>query len=187
MDPERLLLMGRLGRTHGIRGEIKVIPETDDPHRFATLGRLYVGETEATAAPVEVTGVRFQYPKGRTVALLALAGVDTVEAAEALRGANLYADPDDLPPLEPGEAYIHDLIGLDVVEVDEDGAPLGEPFGRVRDLYEGAQLLFAIERPGLPEVLLPDVEEFVSRVDLDGRRLYVRLPEGLVDESDAAV
>ncbi len=174
--------MGRVGKTHGVRGEVKVMPETDDPQRFADVERLYLGASPETARPVEVEGVRFQYPKGRTVILLALAGVETVEDAEALRNELLYADPDDLPGLEEGEAYLHDLIGLDVVEVDDDGVEASEPFGTVRDLYDGAQLLFAIARPGKPDVLLPDVEEFVVRVDLEARRMAVRLPEGLIDE-----
>ena len=182
MDPDRLLLMGRVGRTHGVRGEMKVVPETDDPTRFADLDRLYVGETAATARPVEVDSVRFQYPKGRTVVLLALDGVETLEAAEDLRNHHLYADPDDLPSLAEGEAYFHDLVGLDVVLVDEDGEPVGNPVGTVRDLYDGAQLLFAIAREGKPEVLLPDVDEFVVRLDLDARRLYVRPPEGLFED-----
>ena len=180
-DPDRLLLMGRLGRTHGVRGEIKVVPETDDPQRFAEVERLYLGADPEAVRPYGVDGVRFQYPKGRTVVLLSLDGVDSLEAAEELRGAQVYADPDDLPALDEGEAYLHDLIGLDVFELEDDGEPASEPFGRVRDLYDGAQLLFAIERPGLPEVLLPDVDEFVDRVDLEEGRLYVRLPEGLLE------
>lgn len=181
VDPDRLLLMGRLGRTHGVRGEIKVVPETDDPARFAGVERLYIGDRPEAARPYGVEGVRFQYPKGRVVPLIAFEGVETVEAADALKGQGLYADPVDLPDLEDGETYLHDLIGLEVVEVDADGKDAAEPFGRVRDLYDGAQLLFAIERPGLPEVLLPDVDEFVDRIDLEARRLYVRLPEGLVE------
>ncbi|MEM1116179.1 MAG: ribosome maturation factor RimM [Bacteroidota bacterium] len=180
-DPDRLLLMGRLGKTHGVRGEIKVVPDTDDPQRFAQVERLYVGARPEAAHGYEVEGARFQYPKGRTVVLLALAGVDSVEAAETLRGQQVFADPDDLPALDDGEAYLHDLIGLEVYEVDETGAPASGPFGRVRDLYDGAQLLFAIARDGQPEVLLPDVDEFVDRVDLEAGRLYVRLPEGLVE------
>ena len=179
-DPDRLLLMGRLGKPHGVRGDLKVVPETDEPERFAELARVFVGATVEGARPVEVENVRFQYPKGRTVVLLSLAGLDTPEAAGDLRGQFLWADPDDLPALEDGEAYIHDLIGLTVVEVDDDGAEVGE-MGTVRDLYDGAQLLFAIDRPGKPEVLLPDVEEFVVRLDLAARRLYVRPPEGLVE------
>ena len=126
--------------------------------------------------------VRFQYPKGRTVVLLSLAGVDSVEAAEDLRGLQVFADPDDLPALEDGQAYLHDMIGLTVVEVDEGGAEVGE-LGTVRDLYDGSQLLFAIARPDGPDVLLPDVDEFVVRLDLDARRLYVRPPEGLIDDA----
>ena len=179
--PDSLLLMGRVGRTHGVRGEVKVVPETDEPARFAALDRLYLGASAEEARPVDVEGVRFQHPKGRTVVLLSLAGVGSVEAAEDLRGQLLFADPDDLPALEDGEAYLHDLVGLDVYEVAEDGTEAAEPFGTVRDLFDGAQLLFAIARPGAPEVLLPDVDEFVVRTDLAARRLYVRLPEGLVE------
>ena len=176
-----LLLMGRVGRPHGVRGELKAVPETDDPQRFTGLARVFLGASEATANEVAVEGVRFQYPKGRTVVLLALAGVDSVEAAEDLRGQLLFAHPDDLPPLDEGEAFLHDLVGLDVFVVGEDGDEAGAtPLGTVRDLYDGAQLLFAIRRPGKPEVLLPDVDEFVVRLDLDARRLYVRPPEGLL-------
>ena len=65
--------------------------------------------------------------------------------------------------------------------MDEAGEPVGDPVGTVRDLYDGAQLLFAIERPDGTEVLLPDVDEFVDRLDLGARRLYVRPPEGLFE------
>ena len=180
--PDDLLLMGRVGRPHGVRGEMKVVPETDDPQRFADVARLHLGPSPERARPVDVEGVRFQYPKGRTVVLLTLAGVDSVEAAEELRNAQLFADPADLPDLADDEVYLHDLVGLEVYEVDEDGAEAEEPFGTVCDLYDGAQLLFGIGRPGKPEVMLPDVDEFVVRLDLDARRLYVRLPDGLVDE-----
>ncbi len=181
MDPDRLLLMGRVGRPHGVRGELKAIPETDTPERFAGLDRLFVGPAERVRE-VALDGVRFQYPKGRTVPLLALAGVESLEAAEDLRGAMLWADVDDLPPLDEGEAYLHDLVGLDVFLVDDEGAEAGEPFGTVADVYEAAQLLFAIDRPGASQVLLPDVPEFVLRLDLAARRLYVRPPEGLIEE-----
>ncbi len=181
VDPNRLLLMGRLGRPHGVRGEIKVVPETDDPQRFTLVERVYIGETEKNVQPYEVDSVRFQYPKGRTVVLLAFGGIESVEAITELRGANVYADADDLPSLAEGETFLHDLIGLEVIAVDENGEPTGEPLGTVHDLYDGAQLLFAIQRPGLPDVLLPDVDEFIDRVDLEGGRLYVRPPEGLFE------
>ena len=181
VDPDRLLLVGRIGRPHGVRGEMKVHPETDDPDRLVDLDRLFVGDRPEAAREVAVDGVRFQYPKGRTVVLLSLAGVDTREGAEDLVGRELYADERDLPALADGEAYLHDLVGLEVVVVDDAGGAVGDPVGTVRDFYEGAQLLFAIERPDGTEVLLPDVDEFVDRLDLEERRLYVRPPEGLFE------
>lgn len=182
MDPDQLLLMGRLGRPHGIRGDLKLTPETDDPARFQALRRVYIGRTPETAAERTVENVRFQYPKGRVVLLVKLDGLTSPEEADALRNLNVYADAADLPPLEEGEAFLHDLIGLDVWTVDETGDP-AEHIGSVRDLYDGAQLLFGIARPDGSEVLLPDVPEFVLAVDLPGRRLIVRPPEGLIDDS----
>ena len=182
-DPDRLLLMGRVTKPHGVRGEMKVAPDTDDPQRFDGLERVFVGRDAASAREVAVEDVRFQYPKGRTVVLLSLGGVDTMEAAEDLRGLQLFADPDDLPALADGEVFLHDLIGLTVIELGEGDEEAGE-LGAVRDLYDGSQLLFAIDRPGKPELLLPDVDEFVIRLDMDARRMYVRLPDGLVDDGD---
>ena len=179
-NPDDLLLMGRVGKTHGVRGEIKVAPETDGPERFADLPAVYLGKSAEAAQRYGLEGARFQYPKGRTTVLLALEGVESVEAAADLRGLLVWADPTDLPALEDGQAYLHDLVGLTVVEVDEDGAEVGE-VGTVRDLYDGAQLLFAVDRPGKPEVLIPDVDEFVVRTDLEARRLYVRPIEGLLE------
>ena len=182
VDPDRLLLMGRLGRPHGIRGDVKLTPETDDPTRFQTLRRVFLGRTPDTATERTMSNVRFQYPKGRVVVLVKLDGVDTPEGAEALRNVNVYADEADLPALQDGEAFLHDLVGLAVWTVDDAGDP-AEAIGTVRDLYDGAQLLFAIARPGLPDAFLPDVPEFVLAVDLPGRRLIVRPPEGLFDDS----
>jgi 16S rRNA processing protein RimM len=184
-DPDRLLLMGRIGRVHGIRGEVKVIPETDDPERFGLVERLYLGDRPEAARPVAVEHVRFQYPKGRTVVLLTLVGMDTIEQAETIRGLSVFASMDDLPPLDDGEAYLHDLLGMTVVEVDDDGEPVGEPLGTLTDVFDAAHLLFEVSRPGRPPVLLPDVEEFVVALDLPGRRLLVRPPAGLFDD-DAA-
>ena len=158
-----------------------MVPETDDPNRFADLERVWVGASPEAAAERAVRTVRFQYPKGRTVVLLSLAGLDTPEATGDLRGLNVYAPEADLPALGEGEAFLHDLAGLAVWRVDDAGEP-AERLGTVRDLYDGAQLLFAIEREGLPEVLLPDVDEFVVGVDLPGRRLLVRPPDGLFDD-----
>ena len=174
-DPDRLVRMGIVGRPHGVSGAVKVAPETDDLARFQSLARVFVGATPETAVERAVAGVRFQFPKGRTVVLLTLAGADSREAAEALRGLPVYAHTDDLPPLADDEVYLHDLIGFEVVHADT-----GAALGTVRDLFDGAQLLFGIEPPGGGDLLLlPDVDEFVVETDVPARRLVVRPPEGL--------
>ena len=181
-DADSLLLMGRCGRTHGLRGEIKVFPETDDPDRFLALDRVFVGDTASDAVERAVEGVRFQPLKGRVVVLLHLAGMTTPEEAEVLRGLFVYAHEADLPPLDEDEVYLHDLIGLAVIEVDADDTPVGAPLGIVRDVLEGgAQLLLVVAREGRPDVLIPDVPEIVRAVDLDAARMLVHPPEGLLD------
>ncbi len=173
--------MGRCGRAHGVRGEVKVIPETDDPGRFALLDRVFVGRAAAEAEERAVAGVRLQPQKGRTAVLLHLADVPSREAAELLAGLHVYAAESDLPPLEEGEVYLHDLIGLAVFAVDESGAPAA-PLGTVRDVLEGAaQLLLVVAREGSPDALVPDVPEIVLDVDLAAGRVLLDPPEGLFD------
>ena len=94
----------------------------------------------------------------------------------------MFAHEDDLPPLDDGEVYLHDLIGLAVFEVGEDEQPHEAPLGTVRDVLEGgAQLLFAVARKGESDVLVPDVPEIVRAIDLDAGYILVALPDGLLD------
>jgi 16S rRNA processing protein RimM len=180
--PRELVLMGRCGRAHGIRGEVKVHPETDDPGRFADLDRVFVGPAPADVRVYTVESVRYQFPKGEVVVLLGLEEVEGRDGAEALVHQRVYAAVADLPPLAEDEIYVHDLIGMAVVEVDEAGEPVGEPLGAVRDVFDGlAQDLVVVAREGRPDVLVPDVPEIVVGVDEAGRRLFVRPPEGLFD------
>ncbi len=180
--PDTLLLMGRCGRAHGVRGEVKVFPETDDPDRFAALARVFVGPSAEEAEERAVERVRFQPQKGRTVVLLHLGGVPGRDEAEALRGLGVYAHEDDLPPLDEDEVYLHDLVGLDVVLLAEDGESVTDPVGTVRDVLEGGpQLLFVVAREGRPDVLVPDVPEIVLDVDLDEGCVVLDPPEGLFE------
>lgn len=181
IDRDQLLLIGLVGKPHGVRGEVKVRPETDDPERYVDLERVWLGVDPERALERALDGVRFQYPKGRTVVLLGFEGIDSVEGIEPFRGLNVYALQSDLPALEEGEVYVHDLIGLTVWDVDDADQARAE-IGTVRDVYEGAQLLYAIRRADGSEVLLPDVEAFIAEIDLEGQRLLIRPPEGLWEE-----
>ena len=169
-----LLLMGYFGRAHGVSGEVKVFPETDDPQRFLALERVFVGATAEQARAYAVERVRFQMLKGRTIALLKLEGISSREDAETLSRIGVYASQSDLPPLADGEVFIHDLIGMEVVE--EGGS---QPIGTIRDVLEGAQRLLVVARAGRPDALIPDVPEIVVDINVDERRITVDPPEGL--------
>lgn len=176
-DPGELLLVGRVVRAHGTGGEVKVAPETDDPDRLAALPTLYVGRSERDAAPHAVEGVRFQQTKRGPLALVKLEDVGGREAANGLKKMRVFAAAADLPPLEDGEAFIHDLIGLRVESAGD------EPIGTVKDVLDvPAHAVYVVGRPGgRPDALIPAVEAFVEEVDLEAGRLVVCPIEGLLD------
>ncbi len=179
LDPEiaeELLLMGRFFRPHGLRGEVKVIPETDDPDHFSGLETVYVGQEPEVASPRSVQSVRFQQTKHGVTVILKLEGVDSPESAGALRDQFVYARESDLPELEEDEVYLHDLIGLAVV------TEAGEQVGTVSDVLDmPGHITYVVERPGQSDALIPGVPEFVIEVDLDAGRVVIRPIEGLLE------
>ena len=171
--PEALrLVVGRIGRAHGIRGQVTVEVRTDDPDlRFAP-GTTITTEP-AERGPLVVKDARDH--SGRL--LLSFEGVADRNAAEALRNTILVveADPNETPD-DPEEFYDHELLGLAVV--DEAGTVLGE----IADLLHlPGQDVLAVKRPDAPEVLIPFVKQFVPVVDVRGGRVVVTPPEGLLD------
>lgn len=176
-DIDSLLLMGRIWRAHGLQGEVKVIPETDEPERFEDLPVVFIGRTPSTAEPLDVESVRYQSAKKGTLVILKLDTVDSKDDADALREAMVYARLDDVPPLEEDEYFLHDLIGLRAVLED------GEEIGVVDSVMElPAQDLLVISRKDRKPALVPAVSEFVVNIDLDAGQILIRPIEGLLDE-----
>lgn len=166
--------IGVITRPHGLRGEVKVRPETDDPSRFEDLKAVWVGKDEEFAALRTIRTVRLHSMRSGVAVVLALEGVDDRDEAEALAGLGVWADESDLPPLDEGEVFISDLIGLDVF--DEGGATLG----RVTDVLDlPAQPVLVVGRPDGQSALVPFVPEIVEHVDSDG--IVIRPIEGLLD------
>lgn len=165
------LVVGRIGKAHGIRGEATVEVRTDDPDlRFAPGAVLLTDPPER--GPLTVRAGRVQ--GGRLV--LSFEAVPDRTAVEQLRDTLLLAevDPDELPE-DPDEYYDHQLEGLSVRSVD------GTDLGVVEQMVHGpAQDLFAIRRPDGGEMLLPFIAEFVPEVDLESGVLLVDPPEGLL-------
>ena len=170
-DPTDTVVVGRIGRPHGVRGEVTVEVRTDDPDlRFAPGAVL---RTEpADRGPLTVAGRRWN----GQVLLLLIDGVDSREAAEELRNTELHVPLAELPALEdPDVYYDHQLVGLTARLPD--GTELGT-VGAVR--HEGADLL-VVRRVEGGELLVPFVTAIVPTVDVPGGVVVVDPPEGLLD------
>jgi 16S rRNA processing protein RimM len=162
--PVELVLIGRVVKPQGRRGEVLVHPLSDRPDRFPGLEAAFLTGPDEEARAVRVTSSRPH--KGRHV--LKLEGVDSIDEAERLRGLELRIGEEELAPLPEGSYYHHELIGLRVT-----GRAAGE-LGVVEDVMDtgaGAPIL-VVHGPG-GETLVPLVEDFVKRVDLAGARIVV--------------
>lgn len=155
---------GQIVNTHGIRGEVKIVPWCDSPEFLCGFDTLYIDE-----APIRLRAARPH--KGNVLA--ALEGVDTVEGAMALKGKTVHIDRADVT-LPEGRHFLADLIGLRVVDADS-GAELGV---LTEVLTPPAHQVYLVKGPQ-GERLIPAVEEFIVETNVDGGYLRVRLIEGM--------
>ncbi|MGW7436691.1 ribosome maturation factor RimM [Streptomyces sp. NPDC054849] len=172
------LVVARIGRAHGIKGEVTVEVRTDEPELRLSPGAVLQTEP-ASAGPLTIETGRVH--SGRL--LLRFAGVKDRTGAEALRNILLIAevDPAELPE-EPDEYYDHQLMDLDVVLAD------GTEIGRITEIsHLPSQDLFIVERPDGSEVMIPFVEEIVAEIDLEEQRCVITPPPGLIDEREAII
>ncbi|MFF9378504.1 ribosome maturation factor RimM [Streptomyces griseoluteus] len=167
------LVVARIGRAHGIKGEVTVEVRTDEPESRLAPGAVLATDP-ASVGPLTIATGRVH--SGRL--LLRFEGVGDRTGAEALRNTLLIADvdPEEMPEDED-EYYDHQLIDLDVVTED------GTEVGRITEIsHLPSQDLFIVERPDGSEVLIPFVEEIVSEIDLDEQRAVITPPPGLIDD-----
>jgi 16S rRNA processing protein RimM len=165
------LVVGRVGRPHGIRGELTVQVHTDDPDlRFAP-GSVLATEP-AERGPLTIRSSRWH--SGRL--LVTFDGCADRSSAEELRGTVLVVDSDDAGPAGPEEFWDHDLVGLSVVTVG------GEPVGEVTDVLHHGQDLLVV---GPRQILVPFVAAIVPEVDVGAGRVLIDPPPGLLDLESA--
>ncbi|MGC8838355.1 MAG: ribosome maturation factor RimM [Anaerolineae bacterium] len=164
------LAIAQIVAPHGIRGEVRATILTDFPERFALLKVVYLGEE---ARPVRLEGYRFH----RGQVLLKLAGYDTRTEAEELRQVLVQVPVDEAMPLPEGTYYVHEILGLEAWT--ESGEFLGEV---VEVLETGANDVYVLQGGPLGEILIPALESVVLEVDLEGGRMLVRLPPGLLSD-----
>jgi 16S rRNA processing protein RimM len=169
---QRLVVIGEITRAHGLRGEMRVMPLTDHPERFAEVTECVLWDRAGdTREPCRITGAR---PQGAAI-LLSLAGCETVEAASALVGRLVAVPEAQAWPLPPGQFYPWQLEGCRVVTDD------GREVGRViRIEHSAAQDLWVVS-DGAREHLIPAVAEIVLEVDVGAGRVVIRPPDGLLE------
>ncbi len=158
------LTIGVIGGTHGVQGELKLKVLTDHPEHLASIRTVYLGDSDT---PLALESVRFQGDQG----LIRLEGITTPEQGRLLGGLKVRIDGTDAKPLEEGEYFLFQLIGLAAVTSE------GDPIGTVTDILEtGAHDVLTIRPPSGPDILVPNHPRFVLDIAPQHNRIVIELP-----------
>lgn len=163
-----LLKVGVITSTHGLRGEVKVFPTTDDVRRFKKLKEV-IFDADGERRSLEIAGVRFF----KQQVILRFKGIDNINDVENYKGKSLYVTRDKAVRLEKDEYFIGDMLGMEVVS-DE-----GEALGILKSVMEtGANDVYVVEGSE-KELLLPAIKQCILDVDIRQRKMTVHLMKGL--------
>ena len=167
---EQFLRVGVISSTHGIRGEVKVFPTTDDVKRFKKLKNVIL-DTGKEHLNLEVEGVKFF----KQFVILKFKGIDNINDIEKYKGKDLLVDRANAVKLRKDEYFVVDLIGLEVFTED------GEKFGTMKDVLEtGANDVYIIDSLEHGEVLIPAIKQCVLDIDIEANKMVIHLMKGLV-------
>lgn len=168
---ENMLRVGVITAPHGVRGEVKVFPTTDDSNRFEKLEKVLL-DTGKEKMPLEIEHVKFF----KNMVILKFRGLDNRNDVEMWRQKDLLITRDQAVKLEPDENFIVDLIGLTVV-TDE-----GERLGTMTDVLQtGANDVYCVKTEEGREILLPAIKDCILNVDLEKQEMLVHVLDGLLD------
>ena len=168
---EQFLRVGVISSTHGIRGEVKVYPTTDDPERFLDIDEVIL-DTGREHKILEIEGVKFF----KNQVILKFKGYDNINDIEKYLKKDLLVDREHAVELGENENFIADLIDMEVV-TDE-----GKVLGTLTDVIEtGANDVYAVKTPEGKEILLPAIRDCILDVNVDEKRMTVHVMEGLLD------
>ncbi len=166
---EDLLQVGAITSTHGVRGEVKVFPTTDDPKRFCKLKQVILDDGKLKRN-LEIESVKFF----KNLVILKFKGIDDMNEVEKYKKATLWVTRENAVPLKKDEYFIADLIGLSVVTEE------GEALGKITDVMQtGANDVYVIENGNAGELLIPAIRECVKHVDLENQVMTIFLMPGL--------
>lgn len=168
---EDLLQVGIITQTHGIRGEVKVFPTTDDAKRFKKLKEVLL-DTGKEKLTLEIEGVKFF----KKLVILKFKGYDNINDIERYKGKSLYVTRENAVKLKKDEYFIADLIGLEVFDEED------KLLGVLTNVIEtGANDVYAVELADGKELLLPAIKQCILAIDIETRRMKVHVMDGLMD------
>lgn len=167
---EDMLQVGVITQTHGVRGEVKVFPTTDDVNRFKKLKQVIL-DTGKETMPLEIRSVKFF----KQFVILKFKGIDNINDIEKYKRCSLYVTREHAVALEEDEYFIADMIGMEVCTED------GNIFGTLKDVIEtGANDVYVIENAEHGEVLVPAIKECIRSVDIEKGQMMIHLMDGLI-------
>lgn len=170
MQSNDYLQVGVITSTHGIRGEVKVFPTTDDPTRFEYLKHVML-DTGRQLLPLEIKGVKYF----KQFVILKFKGIDNINDIEKYCKCPLLVSREDAVELEDDEYFMTDMIGMAVFTDD------GKEFGEITDIMEtGANDVYVIKTPAHGEVLIPAIKECILDVDIEEQKMTIHLMDGLL-------
>lgn len=164
------LKVGQIVSTHGLKGEVKVFPTTDDPTRFEDLETVIL-DTGRTQLVLEPERVRYF----KNLVILKFKGIDDINDVEKYKGADLLVNREDAVELEEDEYFLADIMGMEVW-TDE-----GEKLGEIYDVLQTpANDVYVIRTAEGKEILFPAVREYVPEIDFDAEKITVHLIPGIL-------
>lgn len=167
---EQLLQVGVIASTHGIKGEVKVFPTTDDVMRFKKLEKVIL-DTGKEQLTLEIQGVKFF----KQFAILKFKGIEDINDIEKYKGKGLFVERSNAVELEEGEYFIADMIGMHVITDDK------KEFGILKDVMEtGANDVYVIETLDNKEVLIPAIKQCIVKIDIEKQEMEIHILEGLL-------
>lgn len=171
---EDLFQVGAVTSTHGLRGEVKVYPTTDDPERFYKLKEVIL-DTGKEQLTLKITHARL----AKQMVILKFAGINDINEVEKYKGSKLYVTRENALELGEDEYYFADLAGLRA-ETEE-----GQLLGTVKDILQtGANDVYVIEREHQADLLIPAIKDCVRQIDIEGGRMVVHLLPGLLEANE---
>lgn len=167
---EQFLQVGVIASTHGVRGEVKVYPTTDDVNRFKKLKHVIL-EGKRENFELEIQQVKFF----KNMVILKFKGFDNINDIEPYKGCSLLVSRENAVKLKPGEYFICDLIGLDVWKEN------GEFLGKLTEVIQtGANDVYVVQMENEKEVLIPNIKDCIISISLEENKMIVHLLEGLL-------